>query len=203
LDLLAFGRWFENPVEWPRSSRRHRRPLGRHGDRWQSRLGRLQGGFGAFRLQLLAQGRLLPTQLLQLLGVLPAQTLDQGIALRVHALAQTELLQADGKLVHVGLQPAQPLGQALDADGPRVGIGQQVGDQALALAGGVPALIRRRGNQERGECEDQGDGTAQHQPAAQPRREPFPAICEAHHCPPRSEGRGPLSWSDSPGRTAT
>jgi hypothetical protein len=85
-----------------------------------------QRGCPARRRQLLAQGLLLQAQLLELAGVLPAQALDDGIALGVHALAQAQLLQAGVELVRVVLQAAQALGEAFDADGAGVGIGQQI-----------------------------------------------------------------------------
>jgi hypothetical protein len=99
----------------------------------------------------------------------------------------------------VGLQPAQPLGQALDADRARIGVGQQLGDQAPALAAAAAALVGGYGHKQRGKREEQGDGTAEHQSAAQPRRKPFPAIGDRHRCPLRSESRPPFSRPESRG----
>ena len=75
------------------------------------------------RGQLFAQRLLLKAQRLELPGVLPAQALDDGVALGVHAFAETQLLQAGVELIGVVLQAAQALRQALDTDGPGVGVG--------------------------------------------------------------------------------
>ena len=198
----GIGQGLEELVQGPRLACRGRRRGRRRRDRCLSGLGGRQHGRLARRRQLLAQGLLLHAQLLELPGVLPPQALDDGIALGVHALAEAELLQAGVELVGVVLQTAQALGQALDADGTGVGVGQQVGDQAPALVAAAGALVLGRGNQERGECQQHGDGTAEHQPAAQRGRQPVPAVLQAHRRPPRSDGRSSRPRAGSRGRRA-
>ena len=173
---------------------------------WDGRLGDFGGRQRrrcAPRREFLTQRLLLGAQLRQLACILLAQTLDQRIALRVRARLEAELVEPGGELAHVGLHPAQPLGQALDADGTGVGVGQEVRDQAPALVRAGGALVLGGTHQECGEPDHQDGGTAQHQSPAQPRREPFPAILKAHGFPPRSEGRSRRSRSGSRGRTAT
>ena len=58
---------------------------------------------------------------------------DQRVALGIRVAHHAELVQRRGDLIDVCLQSAQPCGKPLDAHGARVGIGQEVLHQALAL----------------------------------------------------------------------